>query len=96
MDTERWRQLEDLFAEAASLPDSERDAFLLEAAKENAELADEVRALLAAEDDSGHLREFEQPEEQFSDDAMSLELEDFIAAIRNQSTPTVSGAQGPA
>lgn len=29
-----------------------------------------------------------------SDDAMSLELQDFIAAIRNRSTPRVSGAEG--
>lgn len=29
-----------------------------------------------------------------SEDAMSLELQDFIAAIRNQSKPTVSGSEG--
>ncbi len=49
MDAERWRRVETIFAAAVDLPAAERDAFVDARCGDDAGLADEVRALLAAD-----------------------------------------------
>jgi tetratricopeptide (TPR) repeat protein len=53
MSSERWRRLEALFPDAASLPPSERDAFVSRETAGDADLANELRGMLAAMADGG-------------------------------------------
>jgi hypothetical protein len=50
--TERWEAVKQLFQDALDRDPSERAAFLAEAAKDDASLAEDVRALLAAHGDA--------------------------------------------
>jgi serine/threonine protein kinase len=51
--TERWRQIDDLFQSALDRPPEERNAFLDSACQDDAELRREVESLLAFEGSSG-------------------------------------------
>jgi len=55
MDAIRWERVQTLFHHAAALPDAERAAFLDAEAAGDADLADRVRRLLAADGDGGTL-----------------------------------------
>ena len=55
MHAERWQRLEALFDAALALPVEERDAFLASECGEDAELRDELAALLASHDERGPL-----------------------------------------
>ncbi|MEM1055603.1 MAG: serine/threonine-protein kinase [Bacteroidota bacterium] len=50
MTADRWRQIEAVFADAADLPPTEREAFLDRACADDADLRVEVEAMLRAED----------------------------------------------
>ena len=50
-----WDRMWDIFHEAVDLPEDERAVFLDEACKDNAELKDEVQALLASHERDGEL-----------------------------------------
>ncbi|MBX7169450.1 MAG: protein kinase [Pyrinomonadaceae bacterium] len=52
MENTRWQQIDELFDEVLDLPESEREAFLSEKCKDDAELKNEVLALLKAGSDS--------------------------------------------
>src|SRR5262245_47260821 len=47
MDRNRWRQLEQIFAEALELPESQRAAFLDRACAEDAAMRQEVESLIS-------------------------------------------------
>src|SRR5215203_524467 len=53
MPSERWRRLEQLFADAVALPASQRAAFLARSPAMEADVRDELDSLLAAVDDAG-------------------------------------------
>src|SRR5215218_3422793 len=58
MNAERWQQLQDLFAAARSLPPPQREALLAAHAAADTDLADQVRALLAADSAAGVMDAF--------------------------------------
>jgi serine/threonine-protein kinase len=51
----RWQQVQDIFWHARSLPAAEREAYLVGACADNAQLLSEVRGMLAADTGSGLL-----------------------------------------
>src|ERR1700687_4347768 len=53
MDSQRWRQLNDLFAAALESPAAERSPFLAGACGEDLGLRGEVESLLAAHEEAG-------------------------------------------
>ena len=55
MDTQRWRQMQDLFAEASALHGDARERFLREHEQADAEVVEQVRSLLAADSQTGIL-----------------------------------------
>lgn len=57
MSPDRWKQIEDLFHEAAELPPSERNGFVATRAVGDAMLESEVAKLLASLDDAGEFIE---------------------------------------
>jgi len=58
---DRWRQIDDLFAEALERPAGEREAFLAAACRGDAELLRAVEELLAADEESASATFLERP-----------------------------------
>lgn len=57
MDADRWQQIQDIYLDAADLPPGEREAFLTDACRGDADLRTEVESLLAAEETGDPLLE---------------------------------------
>ena len=74
MDSERWKQVDDLLQSALDRPPEERDAFLRQACAGDEALEREVRSLLASDEQAGSF--LESPAMEVAARAMARDGED--------------------
>lgn len=74
MDSKRWNRIKLIFNDALEQPPQEREPFIHKACKDDADLAEEVRSLLEAYNQTGPL---DQSPERIEDDVMRSLIENF-------------------
>ena len=89
----RWRQVEEIWAEAARIPGPEREAWLRRACGGNAEIEAEVRALLQAGDEVGDRFErlIGDAVDQFDEDLPPTEVESSTTSTDSTGASDLTG-----